>query len=178
VPYNISIHKHRFGAWTAGRAASVNGCRFKVKLVQTLLEAIDFDKLIDPKDLPDPISLREAHREWRNRLINAGREHGLALTHGVAAKILNVYLKTIFVCGGFYADAKVKALHPPIDSILLDTLYKLNVNGQRKDWQQARKIRWSLLSSSEYEDIVTAIRKAQGTAPLWEIEQHWRGHQS
>jgi hypothetical protein len=47
----------------------------------------------------------------------------LRFTHGIAAKLVNVYLKSVFVCGGRHDHPRVRALHPPIDSLLLDALY-------------------------------------------------------
>jgi hypothetical protein len=178
MPYEISTHKHRFAAWTAGRAASVKGARFKVKLIQSLLGDIGFDKLTVPDDLPSPIEMDEIHKKWREKLILAAKERNLTFTHGVAAKVINMYLKTVFVCGGHAESAKVDALHPPIDSVLLDELYKNETDAKRKAaWQAARRIRWSLLDSDQYEAVIDAIRSRQGTAALWKIEEHWRGHQ-
>ena len=177
MPYALSEHKHRFAAWAAGRAASVKGSRFKVKFIQQLLEDIGFHKLIHPEMLPDPKQIDEKHREWRDKLISAAKLRDVSLSHGVAAKIINVYLKAVFVCGGAENNPRVMALHPPIDSVLLDTLYKKNIGNKKQAWQTARRIRWSLLNSKDYQDIVTAIRSALKAAPMWTIEEHWRGHQ-
>jgi hypothetical protein len=82
----------------------------------------------------------------------------LTFSHGVAAKLINIYLKSIYVCGSNYNDPKVKAIHPPIDSVLLDALYKQNIAGKRKEWQSARKARWSKLNSVQYQKVISAIK--------------------
>ena len=83
--YEIEEHKHRFAAWAASRAASVNGCRFSVEKGKAILEGIGLDpKLSDPKDLPAPDELDAVHRAWRQRAINVGKVYGLFLTHGVS----------------------------------------------------------------------------------------------
>jgi hypothetical protein len=179
MPYSISDHKHRFAAWTAGRAASVKGSRFKVKFIQELLRDIGFAQLVDTATLPDPdpVQVDAKHKEWRIQLLEAAERRGVSLSHGVAAKIINVYLKTVFVCGGAAGDPKVMALHPPIDSVLLDALYEKDIGKEKLAWKHARRIRWSLLSSDEYEAVVAAIRRTVGGAPMWAIEEHWKGYQ-
>lgn len=38
MSYSIKTHRHRFAAWAASRAATVNGCRFKVFEGQKIIE--------------------------------------------------------------------------------------------------------------------------------------------
>ncbi len=179
TPYSIHEHRHRFSAWAAGRAANVKGCRFSVKRAKAILEEANLKQLlVGPDRLPEPLKVDVSHRVWRNAVIVAAERQGLKFKHGVVAKLINVYLKAGFVCGGYHADPRVKALHPPIDGLLLDKLYRKDVGGLRLDWSEARKIRWSNLDSIQYEVLILSIRKALGPdVPLWEIEQHWRGYQ-
>ncbi|MCU0493265.1 MAG: hypothetical protein MUD01_16890 [Chloroflexaceae bacterium] len=180
VPYTIDEHRHRFAAWAAGRAASVRNCRFSVAQARILLEATGLQHhLAHPDRLPMPQDIDECHRVWRTTIINAAKaKYNLVLTHGVAAKLINVYLKAAFVCGGYHTHPRVQALHPPIDSLLLDELSLHNFGGKRLDWDTARKLRWSKLNCEQYESIITAIRISLPDAPLWEIEQYWRGYQT
>lgn len=178
VPYTIEEHKHRFSAWAAGRAASVNGCRFSVEKAKEILEASGLNQLLaDPNNLPLPQDADARHREWRNSVIEAANNFGLTFTHGVAAKLINIYLKAGFVCGGHHAHANVQALHPPIDSVLLKELYAKNIGGYRSAWNKARKICWSNLNSEQYESVILNIRNSMPNQALWEVEQYWRGHQ-
>jgi hypothetical protein len=73
------------------------------------------------------------HRAWRSRVIAMAATEGLSFTHGVAAKLINVYLKAVFVCGGQHDHAQVQALHPPIDSVLLKELSVRDVGGLRRE---------------------------------------------
>jgi hypothetical protein len=68
----------------------------------------------------------------------------------VAAKLVNIYLKSRFVCGGHHVHARVQSLHPPLDSVLLKGLAEANVGGHRKEWEQAAKTRWSKFGSDDY----------------------------
>jgi hypothetical protein len=40
MPYSIEEHRHRFAVWAAGRAATVNGCRFKVEQGKEIIELL------------------------------------------------------------------------------------------------------------------------------------------
>jgi hypothetical protein len=148
MSYSIQEHQHRYASWAAGRAASTKTCRFRVKVAKEIIAVI------------------------------IAKEKGLnEFTHGIAAKLINIYLKGIFVCGGHAAHPNVEAIHPPIDSLLLEELYKNNVGGLKKEWTIARKIRWSKFDSNQYEYVINLIRMTSNGSPLWKIESFWCGHQ-
>jgi len=176
---NIEEHKHRFAVWAAGRAASVKGCRFTVAQAKIMLEVAGFKpELSTPAKLPLPQAIDSVHRAWREKVINKAHELSIhAITHGVAAKLINIYLKAIFVCGGHHDHPSVQSLHPPIDSILLSELSVQNFGGFQKAWDEARKIRWSKLNSDQYETVIKNIRVSMPNQALWKIEQYWQGHQ-
>jgi len=179
MDYSIYDHKHRFAAWAASRAATVKGCRFSVERGRAILEAAGLDQiLVSAERLPRPDGIDATHRGWRVDVVEAANRQGLSFTHGVAAKLINVYLKSGFVCAGQHHNACVKSLHPPIDSQLLNELYKNNVGDMRREWGQARKIRWSKFTAEQYENVIANIRLALGkNVPLWRIEKYWRGYQ-
>jgi hypothetical protein len=176
MEYSIEEHRHRFAAWAAGRAASVNGCRFPVEEGKLILERAGMKELIYGCDrLPLPQDIDNAHRGWRSNVIEAAS--GLPFTHGVAAKLINIYLKAGFVCGGYHEHERVQAMHPPIDSLLLDELSRRNIGGFKSIWDEAKRIRWSNFNSDQYEKVIRNIREALQDAPLWEVEKYWRGYQ-
>ncbi len=175
-PYGIAAHRHRFAAWAAGRAASVKGCRFSVEQAKVILEAVRLDALlVSPEALPTDID--EAHAKWRGEVIGEASRLELVFTHGVAAKLINVYLKAAFVCGGHHEHERVGALHPPVDALLLDALAEGDLGGQGAAWKKARGLRWSKLDAAQYQEVIDAIRTAIPGEPLWHIEEHWRGYQ-
>jgi hypothetical protein len=164
LTYALDEHHHRFAVWAASRAASVKGCRFSVEQGKAIIDAVGLaEKVADP---PGPEALDDAHRVWRNAVIEAAKAHGLHFTHGVAAKLINVYFKAQ------HADQ-----HPPIDAVLLTKLSDGNFGGFRAVWEEARRIRWSRFTSADYETVIHHARIALHGAPLWMIEEHWRGHQ-
>lgn len=178
MSYGIERHQHLYAAWAASRAASVKGCRFSVERGRAILEACGFDASFSkPEQLPAPLDMDEKHRLWRANVIMAAESQGLTFTDGVAAKLINCYLKSRFVCGGHHAHKRVQNLHPPIDDVLLKTLADLDIGGYAKQWRQARKTRWSKFSSEQYEQVIALIRQCLNGEALWKIEEHWRGNQ-
>ncbi len=154
--------------------------RFKVETARSILEAAKLNEVArSVSSLPAAKDFDAAHRKWRKAVIGASKNRGFDFTHGVAAKLINIYLKATFVSAGHHDNPRVRAIHPPIDSILLDSLYENDVGGLRAEWQRARKLRWSKLGSKQYEDVIRAVRQAVGPGQgLWTIEQYWRGFQS
>jgi hypothetical protein len=180
MPYTFEDHHHRLAAWAASTSASASPlCRFKVSQGIAILEASGFDaNLSNPTQLPEPKELSNYHRDWRNKVIEKAGVEGLYFTHGVAAKIINCYLKVRFICGGSHLNDRVKALHPPIDEVLLKELASINFGGKAKEWRKLRQKRWSKFDSTTYEDTIEMIRESlPQNEPLWKIEEHWQGHQ-
>jgi hypothetical protein len=181
--YDIERHRHVFAAWVAGRAATgrEEGSEgFDVKNGRRWLEAVGFTESLDsPASLPSPNKIDEAHRGWRSCVIVASHEdrtlkgEPTSVTHGQAAKLINVYLKTRFVCGGHHDHPNVGGLHPPLDRLLLQSLKRKKIGCLDASFTAP----WSQLNSEEYEAIIARIRMFLGDAPLWEIERHWKGYQ-
>jgi hypothetical protein len=151
-----------------------------VRQGKAILEAAELKGLlVSPAHLPNPQDTDVVHGVWRSRIIAAAQVEGLQFTHGVAAKLINIYFKAGLVCGGHHNDPRVQALHPPIDSVLLKELAAQDLGGLRREWNEARRIRWSRFTSDQYERVVRNIRMALGPdVPLWTVEQYWRGYQS
>jgi hypothetical protein len=144
---------------------------------RSLLEECGFSATFSrPDQLPRPGAIDAEHRKWRETIIRSARSDAIDLSHGVAAKLLNLYLKGRFVCGGHHGHERVDCLHPPIDSVLLDRLTELDIGGHQKDWKQAAETRWSKFDSDDYERVIALVRESLHGAPLWTIEQHWRGN--
>ncbi len=175
--YTIQEHQHRYCSWAASRAASVNRCRFRVAQGKQIIEASGLSAIALPNDLPPVGVIDRQHRYWRNHVIASAKEFDLDFTHGVAAKLINVYLKTRFVCGGHHFHPQVAQLHPPIDAMLLKALSVNDVGGFKQGWDRAITIQWSKFDESDYENVIDLIRQTLGKKPLWIIESYWRGYQ-
>lgn len=172
----LQIH-HQFAAWAASTAASASPkCRFSVADGVGILEAIGFGPgYARPDKLPAPVSFDKCHRRWRERGIREAKKRGITMSHGVAAKLINVYLKSRFTCGGHANHPKVKAIHPPVDSILLRTLADKNYGGLGPTWRKLNSMRWSKFDSDTYQLAIDCIKSIQNPEPLWAVELHWNG---
>jgi hypothetical protein len=183
--YSANLHSHTFAAWAASRAASVKNCRFSVELGQAILAEWSFTRNYINFSEPDLTQLLpkvgyfdEVHLGWRREIIVLAAKYDLQFTHGIAAKLINIYLKALYL--GYFRNSveRVNTIHPPIDSVLLQELCKQNFGGKARFWREANLKRWSKFSSQEYEEVINKIRKSlphgQG---LWTIEQFWQGYQ-
>ena len=170
--YNIHEHTHRFAAWAAATGASASPrCRFTVEAGKAILERAGFDaRLRHPKQLPSPTRMNVVHLAWRKAVIKEARKVGLNFTHGIAAKLINLYLKAKFTCGGYASHPHVAALHPPIDSLLLKTF-----NRTLKP-QDRLPVHWSTFDSQTYQQAIGALRFGRKGLPLWTAESLWQGH--
>jgi hypothetical protein len=179
MPYNIEDHIHKVAAWAAATAASASPvCRFKVEQGAKLLRKAGFNRdSCKMSDLPNPESVDKEHLRWRKIIIREAEKENLSFTHGIAAKLINTYLKLMFVCRLDSKSSKIKAIHPPVDSIMLRELERKNVSGKKNQWRRFHNKRWSKFSSEDYQELIDLIKQVQGNSPLWKIEEHWQGHQ-
>ena len=179
--YTIEDHIHISASWIASTAASSSPeNRFKVEHGQSILNKSTLKSLIrKPKSLPTRKLFDRNHEIWRNEIIDLSKEVQIEkpFTHGIAAKMINVYLKTIFICGGYHKHTKTRSIHPPIDRILLNKLSQVNFNNRKELWKEMESKGWSKYDADEYQVVIDEIKAGLGRKPLWQIEQYWRGYQ-
>ena len=175
--YSLIEHKHRFAAWAASRAARVKRFPLKVSDGRAFLDQLGLREYVEhPDELPGADDVDAVHLDWRTRVVRSASKRFPECTHGTAAKLINVYLKAAFVCGGFHDHPKVAPLHPPIDRLLLDELARKDVGGQKAFWRQMRDKGWSSFDSPAYQRVIDRIRHAMAGSSLWEVERYWRGY--
>ncbi len=180
MPYTIEKHNHRLAAWAASTSASASPlCRFKVEVGVAVLENSGFTaEAFAIANLPTPAELDVIHAGWRETVINSAQVQGRTFTHGIAAKLINCYLKVRFVCAGEHLHERVRALHPPIDALLLAALAQANFGGQAMEWRNFHNLRWSKFDSATYQAVINLMRESMPAGdPLWKIEEYWEGHQ-
>ncbi len=181
----IEEHRHRFACWVASRAASVRGkSAFEVKEGVKIINECGFpkyaDQLLEIKDFDlwheelckKVIKKRNAQiEECKKKDPSYNRQ----VSYGVAAKLINCYLKARFVCGGADED-KIKAIHPPIDSLLLESLVKNNKQFREFYKKELKSKAWSNFNKTDYTKVIGKIKSLLGQSePLWKIEYHWQG---
>ena len=175
TPYTLELHSHRFACWTAGRGASVKGCRFSVEQAKEFLEAAGFNRNFKlPSGEPTLRRVDAQHTSWRDRLIKVAKP--LTGKPAVAAKLIAIYLKTRYVVGGDHRHPWVAHLHPPIDNLLLAKLGKIDYSKHGKEWKRFHRKGWSNLDTMDHGNAIKWIRDELKGKPLWAIEEYWPGH--
>jgi len=192
-PYNAGEHRFRFAAWCGATAARASkNCRFPVKAGVDLIRKVDGLRAIaDSLDhLPDDGYFDDAHHGWCDRMLSVAKPGiGAGFTYGVAAKLVNCYLKAMVVGERFEAPdretTRCDHVHPPVDRVLLSELEvveKIAGNPRAENWKKLRKIGWSNFSEQDYRSAMLLIREKVtedvGRPQLWQIERYWRGHQT
>lgn len=166
--------------WAASRAVARTQVRnFSVKKGKKILESMGMRKLIDkPDGLPKPKEFDDWHKKKCERAMAiAKKNHIRHFSYGIAAKLINAYLKVVFICGGYHKCRKVKVIHPPIDRILLKELRKKKNKNQKAPWMKG-SLAWSKFDGNKYRKVIQHIRAiTNNNDGLWKIEEYWRGYQ-
>jgi hypothetical protein len=177
MSFTIEKNRHIFACWASSRAAGVSPlCRFRVEDGKKILDVLFPEGKIDAlKTTQDEFD--EYHRNLRLKAINTGvikMQNGDDMSHGVAAKLINLYLKIVYICGSYKDEGRINYIHPPIDSLLLDSLYDQKIGDNIDLW---RSFKWSKMNSDEYQKIIDGIKNLNLLNGLWSIEEYWAGHQ-
>jgi hypothetical protein len=126
---------------------------------------------------PDkPLSEEEFNR-WHEQTLNWIRSND-RLPTGWAAKIVNVYLKSMCYLSGIGRQGLVNHIHPPIDSGLwkgLEKRYKSNSDIWSKVYSKT-KIK-DIKTYSDYSIIINGMKEIAyiENCLLIDIEQFWEG---
>ena len=200
--YGQEDHVFRYAAWAASTAAGASQkCRFKVSKGVVLLKEADLEKLakgfhylkeVSEFDIWHDEKCEDLTKKAKEILNDTNSGEKPRFTYGVAAKLLNCYLKTIFVTQ--FIDSlsatekeKVSVIHPPIDRLLINSIKnKLHLiyadtemEEKRKFWNSKDIQSWSLYEARDYKKVIGEIKQIQKkrNQPLWMIEAYWPGHQ-
>jgi len=179
--YDIVEHVHRLSSWAASLAASQPRHRFKASAGLAIIEKAKLKEFLrNPHSAVDPTSIDSLHREWRMTVIGIATTEApqAQFTHGIAAKLINIYFKVGLITIGNQQIKLVNALHPPIDSMVLEGLADddRESNPVRAAFWRTR--RWTRFDCKEYEEVIQKVREKLGPkTPLWKIEKFFPGHQ-
>lgn len=144
------------------------------------------EQFIDhPEALPDDFDTE--HGIWCKTMIEEAKKHlnenisldkkEKSISYGVAAKLINVYLKSILVCGGYHEHEKVKKIHPPIDRLLLTELAKKDDYPRKNVWKKYAEKGWSKFESEDYQVVILNAKEFVKSKALYTIESFWIGYQ-
>jgi hypothetical protein len=170
--YTIEEHIHRYGKWTAARAASsgrfsnleISACIDQVRLRQRL-ERLKKQEI--------------SHKQYENWFIQIVSELQACLqsiantttrkrnaSFGIAAKVVSIYLKTAEILPSKGLSNVSEVAYPPIDSVLL---IKLN----RKFKLELKSTAWSKFDKEDYTEVLQKLRKINLEIGGWQLEEWW-----
>ena len=179
MAYTIEEHQHRLAFWAASRGAMRVRANLDVYAGKALLEACGFlPNFSNPSLLPAPQDIDQIHQGWRDTIkMEALNHHIPSFTDGIAAKLINCYLKVRFVCAGHHLDIRVRSLHPPIDSLMFKKMAKANIGGEASAWRHFNRVGWSNFDATQYQAIINLVRSSLNHGePLWKAEEFWPGY--
>jgi len=207
--YDETEHCHRFAVWAATRSAQRGLLGFDSEMGQKVIEASGLYEHLTDRWNQLPVAYGEFkiwHKKKREQIINEFAEEineelvsRSELTHGRAAKLINVYMKASF---SEISDTVKKVIHPPVDRQLLENVKRAIIdrrnekdsidnerivleaillppipNGHRL-FNKTNKVKnWTELNSDDYEAIINAFHDLTDDEDLWKIEMFWPEHQ-
>ncbi len=193
--YHPAEHRFRFAAWAASTAASASPkCRFPVELGRNLLRETPLRWLcLGEHWLPETREeFDHRHELWCEQVEDLGRNlMGTKFSYGIAAKLVNCYLKALFlqsmigtlpseIQGGKlnYSNRRARFIHPPIDRLLMNEAMKRSLQEVTKDkWRKLIEKGWSSFCKTNYDEAIQLCRELVGEEVAL-IEACWVGHQS
>ena len=194
IEYHPAEHRFRFAAWAASTAArsSRKVCTFPVSSGAKLLRTSRLRWLsLGSHWLPRSREAFDAeHQVWCEEVLRLAHiTISTDFTYGISAKLVNCYLKTLFLNTmvgspfGLYDDrfeaswdASTRFLHPPIDRLLMEEAAKRSDKHIRRRWKHLIGIGWSRFNREEYEAAIGLSRLMVG-GDVAQIEACWSGFQ-
>jgi hypothetical protein len=107
------------------------------------------------------------HPKMVQAVIKAAKKNGMALTFGQGAKLLAIYIKTLYIIPGQRKDLLQHA-HPPVDRILLKNALPM---GERSN---PENLAWTHFDKVQYNKAFQKLEHAcRSKGERWKIEQYW-----
>lgn len=170
VPYSIAIARHRFSLWAACRAAQAGSAKARrSELIAALTGCGVVAWIADPNNHAVDLQTYDAVFDaWvANVQRHLDERCGKTVMYGVAAKLVSTYLKSVFILTGSEGTPLAAHITPPIDSVLLKKVDAVHKTGL------GARFKWQKLTREDYRRVVHELRRVNGSAPMWHLEQHW-----
>ena len=166
--YTIKEHIHRYSIWTAARASQRGLKNFKIEILKTILDKIDFKNQVEKyiKSDVNKESFEIFHKKFANEIIKNGAKLKINITYGRASKIISIYLKTAIIIASGGKGKAANIIHAPIDRILLKALSK---EYKKSNWN---KLTWTKFTETQYWKLINDLEI--NNLPInWKLEQFW-----
>lgn len=197
--YTSDVHKHRAACWAASRAASVPfHYPFRVKTGREWLHAglgvaraedelehefaeHEFVLALDREF--GAVHSRDGFDQWHHGFVTELKQHsarivGRPASYGVAAKLLNTYLKLYFVheISNSGVGEQFSYVHPPVDGVLIRRFQTMEGEGNPEI--AGLSSAWSTFTEEDYRSTIDVMRHftERRGHPLWRIEAYWTGY--
>lgn len=166
--YTEHLHRHNFSVWAAARAAQRGFTN--VETLRYALEQCGIDNFINnPRQ---EVEFDALHKQWCNGICDYLNEKGVKnVSYGRAAKLVNVYLKSMLVLNDLSGELAA-FIHPPIDRILLKNIAK-NIELEKEKKKIINTTNWTQLEEDDYFELISILKAIVGNQPFWRIEEHW-----
>lgn len=192
--YDWNEHKHRYAVWAAATASSTSPkCRFSVLNAALGIELLGEKWHEKINGLASSRSQDEFDEKHKNlcglvkKSFESVKDDSIksnvkrAFTFGVAAKFVNIYLKTVF------DETQAQYIHPPLDRILLTSLVSPKCNHSDRFKQACKDVRdhlqkqengkrdglsWSRFDYLAYRIWIDAIKECS-SPEIWKVEEFW-----
>ena len=171
--YTIEEHSHRFAVWTAARAATRGMKGGTTQNVEKSIEVANLRSFVEIENIDTPISsfdvYKKHHDKYCEKIVKCFKDIGIPCTHGRAAKIIAIYIKTRIL--NTEGHRLMNFAFPPIDSILLENLAK-----EYPKLKDLKKVKWTQLEPDEYNNIIVRLNNEwciKKQKKMWEVEQYF-----
>ncbi|MYZ50859.1 hypothetical protein [Malikia spinosa] len=171
MAYSLADAQNHFYSWAACRAAQAGSAKAKRNELLGALQHSGAVQYLLRVPTPSPTSQEfdTMFYTWGERAIEfLEKKHNKKVSFGIAAKLISVYLKGAWVLHSVEDCSLARNIHPPIDSILLETIDRARGTTLSKTYK------WQKLDRSNYETLMESLRKIAGSSPLWRLEEYWR----
>jgi hypothetical protein len=169
-PYTSEEHMHRYACWAAARAAQRgwkggNAVNIKAALEEVGLRG-KLRKLAEDK--PDAARYQCWHSTIANELIQSFNDIGLIASYGRVAKIIAIYVKTVYVAKDPLGPLSMAA-YPPVDRELL-----MAVKRSKETPPYEHGLSWTGFTEKDHDNAIAYLRRLVENRPFWEVERYWR----
>lgn len=178
--YSIEKHKHLYAKWCAAAAYGRGLVGGGNALAFDLIEASGLGTVTGPEHIEENVD--QWLIDFMEKIVDKAKNLGVTdFSFGRAQKLVNIYLKTVLVCGGHHQNPRVALLHPPLDLELFNGL-RTYLSRNRASLAEARLAFiaaqkrnrcWTKFSKEDYLAHIDAIKLLMAGRPLYQVEEHW-----
>lgn len=164
--FDLDPMRFEFFAWAAARAAQAGSSKTTVAVLRRALvdaDAANWHRTI----AADSAQAYDAWHIGTIETVCGGLASVPSMSWGIAAKLVNVYIKGRWLLDGSHPGPMRSFGHPAIDSILLGLIDKTYGT------TYAGSLRWQRMTRVEYQGVVAHLRQNHPTQAIWTIEATW-----